>query len=158
MTSSTIDRRPSYSIDTRRGPATILVVSEDPSFLASAHERLTPLGARVTGCLGPVASPCQLDAKGYCSLAGRAQIVIVDAPVSGAFTYHSLSLLAAAYASRLALAHPESLVLLCGVAEGAGPTGDAVCVNDRETAVNVAAYSAMTAGIDLDGLLSREGE
>ena len=131
-------------------PATILVVTEDPTFLTSVHERLTPLGARVIGCMGPLASPCPLDAKGFCSLAGHSRLVIVDAPSSGSFTHLSETVPAADYASRLAHAHPAAMVLLSGVAEGSGPTGDAICVKDREVAVNVVAYSAMTTGLDLE--------
>lgn len=134
----------------RTGEIKILVVTEDPGFFTAVYERLTPLGARVTGCMGPVASPCQLDDKGYCSLAGRARLAIVDAPDSGAFVRNSVAVSAAVYGARLACAHPETLVLLCGAPEGAGATGDAVCVKDREVAVDVATYAAMTNGIDLD--------
>ena len=151
MTSAVLERAEVGARRTERGsPVTILVVTEDPAFLTSVHERLTPLGARVIGCMGPIASPCPLKVKGFCSLAGHARLVIVDAPPSGAFTHLSETVPAATYASRLAHAHPSSMVLLCGVAEGNGPTGDAVCVKDRDVAVNVVAYSAMTAGLDLE--------
>lgn len=140
----TIDVRPG-----RQRP-TVLVVSEDPGYIDSVYDRLTPLGATVVGCLGPASSPCQLDVKKTCSLASHARIVLIDAPPSGDFYGRSASVSAADYASRLAQAHPGSLILVSGVPEGSGPTGDAICVIDREQATNVAAYSAMTAGIDLE--------
>jgi hypothetical protein len=128
----------------------ILVVSEDPFFLDAVHGDLTALGGRVTGCMGPAQSVCELLEHGYCPLADHADVVIVDTPATGAFARGRVSIPAGTYAQRLAERHPCSLVLLSGAREGAvGATGEAVPVADRDAALSAARYAVMAGTIDL---------
>lgn len=96
---------------------TILVVSENPELIHLAHERLGDR-LRVIGCLGPANSPCNLESRTTCPLAGHASLAIVDTPSSGVFHYHRKLVSATAYAEDLQRAHPHCTVILCGAPKG----------------------------------------
>jgi hypothetical protein len=120
----------------------VLVVSEDPGFIIEVQERFQPLGVKVVGCLGPAASPCQLEYRRNCSLADHSSMVIVDAPRSGVFGRRWNVLPAGAYAERLAAAHPDTFVVLCGAPDGtSGPSGDVTHVSSRAAAKELIAWS-----------------
>lgn len=119
-------------------PVDVLLVSEDPGFLIRARRDLWNAGVQTTACLGPAHTACLLDAEGFCSLAGHADVVIVDSPNSGSFERHTYSIGTGTYADRLARAHPDAVILLAGVPEGyAGGDGEVIQTDTRDQAVDL---------------------
>ena len=116
----------------------ILVVSEDAFFIEDARDKVGAEGGQVIACLGPAASPCELDREPMCPLAAGCGFVLVDAPPSGAFRYHDRDLQAGTYAERLQRAHPDSYVILIApnLAE-VGRTGEVAPVTRRTDALNI---------------------
>lgn len=118
--------------------ARILLVTEDPYFIQEANAVLSWSGAKVTSCLGPAHTECELDRRGRCPLAARADMTLVDSPAGGRFRYHTADVGAGEYAERLQRAHPRDHVVLCGAPEGcAGPTGEVATVTTHREALYV---------------------
>lgn len=113
----------------------VLIVSEDPEFIASAQESVRGSDVQVIACLGPTHGRCDLYEDGACRLLPAVDSVLVDAPESGEFRYHVDRVTAGKYAEDLQRAHPSAHVYLCGIREGmAGPTGDVTVLADRGVA------------------------
>lgn len=103
----------------------VLVVSEDPELIHEAHKTFPEPGFHVVGCLGPAQGPCNLETREVCPLAAHSDVAIVDSPASGRFACHWRVVPSGEYAERLAVAHPDCFVILCGAPEGrSGPTGE----------------------------------
>jgi hypothetical protein len=116
----------------------LLVVSENATFITQLRERLGPAGIRVVGCLGPTHAPCPLRAGRPCPLAPYARIVLVDSPSSGCFRNHWDEMQVGVYAELLQKRHPDSLVIVCGAPEGAaGPMGDVAQIARRDSVVPI---------------------
>lgn len=110
----------------------VLIVSEDPEFIASAQESVRGSDIQVIACLGPTHGRCDLYEDGACRLLPAVDSVLVDAPATGEFRYHVDRVSAGRYAEDLQRAHPSAHVYLCGIHEGmAGPTGEVTVLADR---------------------------
>lgn len=133
MRSVVIEKAPEISVirdHTWKPP--VLVVSEDPNFIERASVVLETLGARVIGCLGPANAACELFRQGSCALVAHSAAVLVDAPEGGRFRSSQVGVQAGSYAEELKRRHPATQVFLCGIDDTAGPTGEVMCVPDRE--------------------------
>ncbi|MGH2729587.1 MAG: hypothetical protein ACRDJI_03150 [Actinomycetota bacterium] len=118
-----------------------MIVSEDPEFIVALDHLMRSRGAEVVGCIEPA------DARWLPRGAG---IAIIDAPPSGAFVTHGEcpprpghEVPAGRFAEELAARHPDVMVVVCNVNEGAGgPSGGVACVENREVVVDLLAAVA----------------
>ena len=116
----------------------VLVVTEDPSFIADIRAVAEAERARVIACLGPAASPCFLDTLGRCPLAASCRVVVVESPPSGSFKYRLKDIPAGEYAERLQRVHPNTHVLFIPSSTAlSGPTGEVAVVADRSESVRL---------------------
>jgi len=124
----------------------VLVVSEDPTFIANIRERFAGIGA-VVACVGPGDGRCNLDLKGACRLVDHADVAIVDPPPSGAFSRAWHKVPATDYAERIAAHYPETFVILCGVPDPYFEVNPEVAVAlDRESGVELSRWALHVRG------------
>jgi hypothetical protein len=116
----------------RRAPRIdVLFVSESPARIVEAQESVKPLGIRLVGCTGPAQAPCYLQREDRCPLTEHSAVVLVDTPENGHFSRHWMDIPAPVYAEKLAAAHPDAFVVLCG-AEGASGSTRTVTASDDD--------------------------
>ena len=116
----------------------VLVVSEDPFFIHEARAVLGCVGGEVLGCTGPARADCYLYQEGSCPLASLSDVVLVDSPSSGEFSYHSTGIAAGDYAEALQASSDGVHVLLAGPPPGSsGGTGRVPIAPDRRSALFV---------------------
>ena len=124
----------------------VLVVSEDPTFIASIRERFAGIGA-VVACVGPGDGRCNLDLKGACRLVEHADVAIVDSPPSGAFSWAWHKVPATEYAERIAAHYLDTFVVLCGAPDTyPGDGGEVSVAPDRESGVELSRWALHARG------------
>lgn len=124
----------------------VLVVSEDPYFIASIRKRFAGVGA-VVACVGPGDGRCNLDLKDSCRLVEHADVAIVDSPPSGVFSWAWHKVPATDYAERIAAHYLDTFVILCGVADPLpGGSGEVAIAPDRESGVELSGLAMHARG------------
>ena len=127
----------------------VVCVSEDPDFIHELQDRLDAHGIHVIGCLGPTHSSCPLMCGNHCRLTKPGDFVLVDSPPSGSFVHYWQEVQVGPYAGYLQRDQPEAFVIVCGAPVGpSGPTGEVAHVSDREEAIELLRWLALTRSAD----------